>query len=71
MQTVAGSVAIAFLPNTTATSTGGTGGATVATPGNGGDVAVPDVEHGRLISVIFCLLRSLSRHHLPDPDGVT
>jgi len=43
IQTVAGSVTIPFLPNSTPTSTGGTGGATVATCVNGGDCAVPDV----------------------------
>lgn len=43
IQTVAGQVAIPFLPDSTATSTGGTSGQTVATSANGGDVAVPDV----------------------------
>jgi hypothetical protein len=43
IQTVAGQVAIAFLPDSTATSVGGTSGATTATAANGGDVAVPDI----------------------------
>ena len=63
MQTVAGSVAIAFLPDTTATSTGGTGGATVATPANGGDVAVPDVgmaDQFQSSSAFFGLYRGIT-----------
>ena len=78
MQTVAGSVAIAFLPNTTATSTGGTGGATVATPGNGGDVAVPDVEMSdsfQSSSAFFGLYRGVTYPTLTEspnsPVGIT
>lgn len=43
LQTVAGQVQIAFLPDATTVAAGGTGGATAATPSNGGDVHVPDV----------------------------
>lgn len=63
MQTVAGSVAIAFLPDSTSTSTGGTSGATVATPGNGGDVAVPDVgmaDQFQSSSAFFGLYRGVT-----------
>lgn len=78
MQTVAGSVAIAFLPNGTATSTGGTGGATVATAGNGGDVAVPDVECSdsfQSSSAFFGLYRGVTYPTLTEspnsPVGIT
>src|SRR4249919_2553174 len=63
MQTVAGSVSIAFLPDSTSTSTGGTSGATVATPGNGGDVAVPDVgmaDQFQSSSAFFGLYRGIT-----------
>lgn len=78
MQTVAGSVAIAFLPNSTTTSTGGTPSATPATAGNGGDVAVPDVQMSdsfQSSSAFFGLYRGVTYPTLTEspnsPVGIT
>lgn len=63
IQTVAAQVSIPFLPNTTPVSTGGTPNATVATAGNGGDVAIPDVamsDSFQSASAFFGLYRGVT-----------
>ncbi len=63
MQTVAGSVAIGFLPDSTATSTGGTSGAAACLSGGGCDVSVPDVgmaDQFQSSSAFFGLYRGVT-----------
>ena len=77
MQTVAGSVAIAFLPNSTTVSTGGTSGAAPCTSGGGCDTSIPDIEMAdsfQSASAFFGLYRGVTYATLTEspnsPVGV-
>ena len=77
MQTVAGSVAIAFLPNTTPVSTGGTNNAPPCTGGGSCDNSIPDVEMAdsfQSASAFFGLYRGVTYATLTEspnsPVGV-
>ena len=72
IQTVAGSVAIGFLPDSTTTSTGGTSGATACLSGGGCDVSIPDAamsDSFQSSSAFFGLYRGVTYPTLTESSN--